>query len=288
MKRFQKRLVREMSRYNDTFARLSGRREGALIPFVVLGDPDFETSQKILGVLCEKADILELGFPFSDPIADGKRIQAADQRALSAGISVEKCFELIKGVRAKNPSIPIGLLLYYNLVYTNGCGNFLKRAKDAGVDGILIADMPVEESGAIAKLCRKIGIEQIFIVAQTTDGKRMKKILRVAAGFVYVVGVLGVTGERRDVGDAALETIRRAKAASRIPVCMGFGISEPSHVEKVIRAGADGAIIGSALEAVIERNLGDREKMIAEISAFIEKLKGATKAYETDKASSGN
>ncbi len=265
-----------MDRYGKMFGKLRGKNEGAFIPFVVLGDPDFNASKKIVGALSESADALELGFPFSDPIADGKRIQVADQRALEAGINSDKCFEIIRGIRARNSEIPIGLLLYYNLVYSNGVKGFLVKAKEAGVDGILIADMPIEESHEVLKEAGKIGLKMIFTVAPTTNDRRIREISAKASGFMYVVGLLGVTGERKDIKDSALELVKRVKKNSKLPACIGFGISMPEHVKKIISAGADGAIVGSAIEAVIERNLGNEGAMISELKDFCAKLKAAT------------
>lgn len=266
-----------MSLYKQTFEELNKKNEKAFIPFIVLGDPDYNTSKKILDVIAKEADCLELGFPFSDPIADGKRIQAADERALKAKINTDKCFELIKYIRKKNKDIPIGLLLYYNLVYSNGTENFLKKAKSAGVNGILIADMPIEESGSMQKLCEKHDLEQIFIVSPLTKGSRMQKILSKSKGFVYVVSVLGVTGERKKIKRSTIDLIKRIKKHSKTPICVGFGISTTEHVKKVIREGADGAIVGSAIEAIIEKNLKNKNKMFKELTHFVKKIKGATK-----------
>ncbi|MCR4369232.1 MAG: tryptophan synthase subunit alpha, partial [archaeon] len=247
-----------MSRYAKKFAELRAKKEGALIPFVVLGDPDFETSRAIVHALAKNADILELGFPFSDPIADGARIQAADERSLKSGMDSDKCFELIANVRASNPTTPIGLLLYYNLVYRYGIEKFLKKAKQSGVDGVLVADMPLEESAEFNSLCKKIGIEEIFIVAPTTPAKKIVRIAKKASGFIYVVGVMGVTGERKGIEDSTVRLVKKIRSKTKLPVCVGFGISSAKDVQKVIGAGAHGAIVGSAIEAVIEKNLGDK------------------------------
>lgn len=265
-----------MSLYKKMFAELKKKNEKAFIPFVVLGDPDFETSRKVLDVLAKNADALELGFPFSDPIADGKRIQAADERSLKSKTTPEKCFALIKEVRKNHKNIPIGLLLYYNLVFSNGTENFLKKAKAAGVDGILVADMPIEEASEFNSICKRIDLDQIFIVAPTTDSKRMKKIASKASGFVYTVGILGVTGERKSVATDTLSLINRIKKNSKIPVCVGFGISTPEHVKKIVGQGADGAIVGSAIEGIIEKNLKNRKKLFLELEKFVSAMKGAT------------
>ena len=266
-----------MSRYSKLFGQLRKKNEGAFVAFTVLGDPEFSTSGKILRAMASHADILELGLPFSDPIADGKRIQAADERSLRAGMSVQKCFSLIKHVRARFPQKPIGLLVYYNLVYSNGADKFLRHAKDAGVDSVLIADMPLEESAGFNRLCRKNGIEQIFIVAPTTGKARMKKILSRCRGFAYAVGVVGVTGERSSVQGSTVEMVKRIRSAgASVPVCVGFGVSKPEHVRRIISAGADGVIVGSAIEAIIEKNLKSRKNMIERIGKFCASMKGAS------------
>ncbi|HLC79682.1 MAG TPA: tryptophan synthase subunit alpha [archaeon] len=267
--------MKSQGRYAQTFFELAKKQKGAFIPFVVLGDPTFEDSKKVLRVLARNADCLELGFPFSDPIADGKRIASADQRSLKSGMSTEKCFELISQLRSENSKIPIGLLLYYNLVYTNGAEKFLKRAKECGVDGILIADMPLEESGEIKKLCKKIGLDLIFIISPLTGVARMKKILKCAGGFVYIVGVLGVTGERKSIEDGTIDLLQQVKKNTSLPCCIGFGISEPSHVEKIIKSGSDGAIVGSAIEAIIEKNIGNESQMLLELENFAKEMNGA-------------
>ncbi len=273
-----------MNRYERVFGGLKSKNEGAFIPFVVLGDPDFETSKKILSVLVRNADCLELGFPFSDPIADGPRIQAADQRALISGVSVSKCFELVKYVRGLNDCVPIGLLVYYNLVFNMGVREFVRRAVECGVDGLLIADLPFEESGFVNKVCREFGLSQIFIVSPTTSKDRCLRIASKCTGFLYVVSVLGVTGERDSV-DSARSVVKRVKSFLKLngsdfelPVCVGFGISNPDQVFEVIRIGADGAICGSAVEAIVEKNLGDTNKLLRELEGFVVAMRSAAKS----------
>jgi len=265
-----------MNRYKITFEKLRQKKQGAFIPFVVLGDPDFETSKKILEKMVKHADCIELGFPFSDPIADGKRIQAADERAINAGINPDKCFELIKHVRSINKEIPIGLLIYYNIVFTSGINNFLAKTKKAGVDAILVADMPLEESSEFNSKCISSGIEQVFIAAPTTGKERLAKIISKSTAFVYVVGVLGVTGERKNVDSSAGRIVSSIKNISKIPACVGFGISKPEHVKKIIGEGADGAIVGSAVEAIIEENLCNKKIMLEKLDAFFKAIKNAT------------
>ncbi len=266
-----------MGRFGKMFEELGKRREGAFIPFVVLGDPGVRVSEKILDVLSRHADALELGLPFSDPIADGKRIQLADQRALKAGANTDKCFSVLRGLREKNNRIPIGLLVYYNLVLRYGPERFLRKAKKSGADAVLVADLPVEEAQGFRKLCRKNGLDEAFIVAPTTGKERMKKIIGAARGFVYAVSVLGVTGERSNVLESTALLVKKIKKISGIPVCVGFGVSKPGHARKIISMGADGVIVGSAVEAVIENNLGNTEKMLKKIAEFAFAMKRAAK-----------
>ncbi len=265
-----------MNRYEKRFAELKKNGKKALMPFVVLGDPDYETSSEILKEMMKHADALELGFAFSDPIADGKTIQAADVRALDSGINPDKCFELIKEIRKIDNDIPIGLLVYYNLIYANGIDNFYKKAKDAGVDGILAADAPIEEAGPLLKSAKKFGINQIFLVTPTITPERLKTILASASGFVYLVALLGVTGARKELGAETVSLIKKVRPETKLPICVGFGISEPEHVKKVCDAGADCAIVGSAVEKIIEKNLGNKEKMLSEVSDYLSKMKNAT------------
>ena len=265
------------NRYEKTFGLLKRKKEGAFIPFVMLGDPNEKTSLDVVKTLIENgADVLELGLPFSDPIADGKVIQAADQRALAKKFNVAKAFSLIKKIRAFNAEVPIGLLVYSNLINNMGVEKFYKSAKDVGVDGVLAADVPVEEAEPFTAAARKTGIRQVFLVAPTTTSARMKKIFPKAGGFVYAVSLLGVTGTRRSLNKEVFALIRNAKRNTRLPVCVGFGISQPEHVKELIKAGADGAIVGSAIVKMIEKNLGNRKNMLIGIAGFCRKMKKAT------------
>lgn len=266
------------SRYEKRFAELGEKGEKAFIPFVVLGDPDEKTSFEILKRIAKSADCLELGIPFSDPIADGKTIQAADQRALDTGMNTDKAFKLIAKMRKHDSEIPIGLLVYYNLVYRRGITKFYKDAKKAGVDGILIADMPIEESVPALKVSKRTGIDQIFLITQTTGNERMKKIAEKAAGFIYIVALLGVTGARTSLKKATLELVKRASKFTKLPLCVGFGVSKPDHAKALVKSGADGVIVGSAVEKVIEKNIKNKRKMLKAVSNFCEKMRRATKS----------
>lgn len=262
-------------RYKNKFKELKEKNQGALAPFVVIGDPDYDTSLEIVRALVDGgADILELGLPFSDPIADGPTIQLADKRALEKEINTDKIVEFIRDVR-KFTDIPIGLLVYYNLVYQRGIEKFYQDFKEAGVDSVLIADMPIEESDRVVEVARSSNIDQIFIATQLTSNKRLKDLTKIGNGFIYVVSRLGVTGARADLQQSTLDLIKRIKPLTDLPLCVGFGISKPEHVKAVLAAGANGAITGSAVVKLIEKNLGDKDKMLDEIKGFVSEMKGA-------------
>ncbi len=266
-----------MHRYEKRIAELKKGKEKAFIPFVVLGDPDYKTSVKIIKKLINYADILELGMAFSDPIADGKTIQAADVRALNSGMTPKRAFKLIKEIRKLNMKIPIGLLVYYNLIYRRGIDCFYKDAKKAGVDSILAADVPIEEATPLLKAAEKHKINQIFLITPTTTQKRMKKILMHTSGFVYMVTLLGVTGARKKLGQETIKLIKGVRPLTKLPICAGFGISRPEHVRAVIKSGADGAIVGSAIVDLIAKNLRNKKKMLDDIAYFAREMKKATK-----------
>ena len=263
--------------YKKTFSKLRRKKEKALVPFVVIGDPDYNTSLKIVKTIIDSgADVLELGFPFSDPIADGPTIQAADVRSLKKGINTDKCFKFIKKIR-EITDIPIGLLVYYNLIYQRGTKKFFYDCKLARVTSVLAADTPVEESDEIISAARKHKIDTVFIVSPLTDNKRLKLILKKCRGFVYIVSRLGVTGARTDLKESTLNLIRRVRKKTKLPLCVGFGISKPEHIQAVCKAGADGAIVGSAVAKIIEDNQKIKKSMLKKIESYITSLKEATK-----------
>ena len=264
--------------YEAAFERTKVKKEGSFIPFVVAGDPDFETSLKIVKVFVENgADALEIGFPFSDPVADGPTVQLADIRALKAGMTTERGFEFIRRIR-EFTDIPIGVLTYYNLIYKMGLDKFYEMAKDNGANAILAADLPPEESGDAVKAARKNNVQQIFMVAQTTSNERLQEITKLCSGFLYVVAVMGITGARSEIKTTTVELIRRIKSHSDIPISVGFGISKPEHVKEVISAGADGAIVASAILNIITENLENKEEMLQKVGKFCAELKEATKS----------
>lgn len=266
------------NRYNRMFAKLKEKSEGAFIPFVMLGDPDAETSLAIMRTLAENgADALELGIPFSDPVADGPVIQAAAARALTAGSTPQSAFELISAVRKEFPEIPIGLLVYANLVVSRGAEDFYAKAQTAGVDSILISDAPSVESPEFLRVARTYGIDQIFIVPPNADERKLREIATLGSGYVYYLGRAGVTGADTEMANPESEKMRILADAGAPPIVVGFGISTPEHVTVSLQAGADGAISGSAVVKIIAGNLTDKEAMCRGLAEFTTRMKTATK-----------
>ncbi|MFC1690781.1 tryptophan synthase subunit alpha [Nanoarchaeota archaeon] len=266
-----------MSRYKKTFKELAKKKQKAFIPFTVVGDPDYKTSIEIVKAMVENgADILELGFPFSDPIADGPTIQAADVRALKKKINTDDCFKFIEDVR-KFTKIPIGLLVYSNIIYQRGIDKFYKDAAQAGADSILCTEVPPEEAEEYIAAAKKNKIDTVFIATELTSNERLNDIVKKTTGFVYVVARLGVTGAQKELGSATVETLMRIRPLTKLPLCVGFGISEPKHAKQVIKAGADGVIVGSQIVKIIEKNLKNKNKMIKEVGNFVKKMKEACK-----------
>lgn len=259
-----------MTTYKETFA---GLDRAALIPFFVIGDPDFDTGLSVVKAAIDAgADVLELGIPFSDPIADGPTIQKADIRALRAGMTVEKALDFIKQVTDYKP-IPIGLLVYYNLVYQYGTEKFLRDFKSAGGSSVLVADLSIDDADEIAIPAESAGLETVFMVTPVTPDVRAKRIAEKTTGFIYTVSLLGVTGARKSLSDMVKPLVTRLKELTDVPICVGFGISTPEHAKEIASAGADGVIIGSRIVKMIEDNLDDKQKMLSEITEFITQVK---------------
>jgi len=264
-----------MKMYSEVFAELRVEERAALIPFFVIGDPDFDTSLAIVKTAIDSgADILELGIPFSDPIADGPTIQKADIRAMAGGMTVRKALEFIRKVKSFK-DIPIGLLMYYNLIYQYGTEKFCKDFHQAGVNSILVADLSIDDADEITGLAISSGLDTVFMVTPNTTPDRMKQIAAKTTGFIYTVSLLGVTGSREKISDVVEGLIGKLKKLASVPVCVGFGISTPEHAAAIAKAGADGVIIGSKIVELIEANLDSRGKMLAEISTFLREVKGA-------------
>jgi tryptophan synthase alpha chain len=265
------------NRYQTQFARLNEQNEGAFVPFVTLGDPNLTTSLNIIKTLIDAgADALELGFPFSDPIADGPVIQAANIRALEAKVTTTDCFELISQVREYAPAMPIGLLLYSNLVMARGIDAFYATAKQAGVDSVLIADVPVRESEPFRKAAKANGIDAIFIAAPNSPPETLKKVAAYSSGYTYLLSRAGVTGTDTVVEMPTGGFVKELTEYKTPPPLLGFGISTPDHVKQALDNGAQGAICGSAIVKIIEGNLTNEPAMLAALSAFVKTMKAAT------------
>lgn len=259
-----------MKTYKQTFAELKG---AALIPFFVIGDPDFDTSLAIVKAAIDAgADILELGIAFSDPVADGPTIQKADLRAMAAGMTVKKALDFIAKVKA-HKDIPIGLLMYYNLIFQYGTKVFFEDFHKAGVNSVLVADLTIDDAEEIIVPATAAGLDTVFMVTPNTTDERIKTIASKTTGFIYTVSLLGVTGTRTSLSDSVEPLVQRLKKLTSVPICVGFGISEPAHAAAVAAAGADGVIIGSKIVKLIEDNLQDKKKMLAEVSGFIASVK---------------
>ncbi len=266
-----------MTRYQTTFARLQDEKRGAFVPFVTLGDPSPELSLAIIDTLVQNgADALELGFPFSDPLADGPVIQGANLRARASGTTPSVCFEMLTQVRAKYPQLPIGLLVYANLVYANGMDNFYAKAKDAGVDSVLIADVPVEEAGPFIESARAHGIAPIFIAPPNADSETLKRVSEAGSGYTYLLSRAGVTGTDSKAGKPVGEVLKALAEFNAPPPLLGFGVSSPDQVRAAIESGAAGAISGSAVVKIIEQHQTEPEVMLTKLAEFTSAMKAAS------------
>jgi len=255
-----------MDRIAQTFARARSENRACFVAYLCAGDPDFETSVEACRTLVQNGvDILELGVPFSDPLADGLTNQLAAQRALESGMTAARVFELVRRIRSFS-EIPIVFYTYYNLVFSNGVEAYIAAAKAAGVDGVLTLDLPPEESSDVAVACRKHGLKTVFIVAPTTPATRLPKIAAAATGFIYYVSREGVTGVRDQVAANIPEALASIRAAITLPVVVGFGISSRAHVAQVA-ASADGVVVGSALVNCIRDNLKDKTRIAPALAA---------------------
>ena len=260
-----------MSRYEAMFARLRARGEGAFGAFVMLGDPDLETSADILDALVQGGvDMLEVGIPFSDPIADGPVIQAAATRALAAGVRTADCLALLAAFRARHPAVPVGILTYANLVLARGRDAFYRAAAAAGVDSVLVADVPLFEAEPFAAAARAHGVAPVLIAALNTPAERLKRIAELGGGYTYCVARAGVTGADSEVRLDHRPMLETLEARGAPPPVLGFGISQPRHVEAALAAGAAGAISGSAIVALLA------EGRQSELAGFVSAMKAAT------------
>jgi len=243
------------TRIDRRFAALKQAGRAALVTFITAGDPDFDTARDILLGLPEAgADVIELGMPFSDPMADGPSIQAASVRALAAGQNMVKTLELVRAFRTDNETTPIVLMGYYNPIYVYGVDRFLADAKTAGVDGLIIVDVPPEADDELCLPAVEKGLNFIRLATPTTDDKRLPRVLQNTSGFVYYVSITGITGAAAPVIADVHAQVRRIKSTTALPVVVGFGVRTPEQVSE-IAAGSDGVVVGTALVNAIAESL---------------------------------
>jgi tryptophan synthase alpha chain len=262
-----------MSRIRKTFEHLHASGKKALIPFITAGYPDISTTEKCIFRLEQSgADLIELGVPFSDPMADGPVIQAASEYALSRGTTLKMILRLVKRVRRKT-ELPILLMGYYNPFFSFGLKKFADEAKNAGVDGVLVVDLPPEEAGPMKAETDRTGLDLIFLLAPTSDDSRIKLIAKNATGFIYYVSLTGVTGIRSQLDKDIRKQVIQIKKKSNLPVGIGFGISTPGQAKKVGHW-ADGVVVGSAIIKIIE-NSTTPEAIIKNVGQFVLSLKKA-------------
>lgn len=254
-----------MSRIKDVFK--GGRK--ALIPYVTVGYPDIDATLKVVPLLAQSgADIIELGIPFSDPLADGVTIQQASFQALKNGVTVRKCLE-IAGEISKRVSVPLVFMTYYNPVFSYGVAEFCRDCAGSGVDGLIIPDLPPDEGGPLETACQKNGIDLIYLLAPTSTDDRIRLVARKSRGFIYLVSVTGVTGARTKLPGSLKDFIDRVRRVARLPLCVGFGISTPEQAREVARL-ADGVIVGSKIIQLLEKGDG-----FASLQKFVISLRQA-------------
>ncbi len=258
---------------HDRYAALFAREPRVFVPFLVLGDPDLETSEALVeAAIAGGADALELGIPFSDPIADGPVIQDAAVRARAAGVTPASAFALVAAVRARHPELPVGLLVYANLVVARGRDAFYGRARDAGIDSVLVADVPLGEADPFVASARRHAIAPIFVAPPDARDATVRRIAELGAGYTYILGRAGVTGEGSEPLPPSPELIAAVRRHRAPPPLVGFGVARPEHVTRAVAAGAAGAISGSALVARIAR-APDREAKLRVTEEFVRSMK---------------
>lgn len=269
-----------MSRLARTFARLEDRAEGALVGYLMGGDPDIARCKDYFAALLDGGvDILEVGIPFSDPIADGPTIQRASTRALAAKATPARVLDVVDDLRARGVETPILLMTYANILFARGWDRFAQDAKVAGADGFIVPDLPADESDALVEPCRRLGLDVVQLAAPSTPKARLAPIVERSSGFLYLVARYGVTGAHSRVDASLGALVRRVKplcAAKRLPLAVGFGLSEPSDVRAVLDAGADAAVVGSAFVQRVER--GEDPKALRDAARTLKAVTRARKA----------
>jgi tryptophan synthase alpha chain len=274
--------MKTTTRIDACFAALKKDKRAALVTFVSAGDPDLATSEKILsGLPAAGADIIELGMPFSDPMADGPAIQASSLRALKAGHNMHKTLDMVRRFRAKDMKTPIVLMGYYNPIYVYGNERFIADAKAAGVDGLIVVDVPPEADDELCLPAVDAGLNFIRLATPTTDAKRLPAVLKNTSGFVYYVSITGITGAAAPVATDVHEQVTRIKGQTPLPVVVGFGVRTGPQA-KAISKGADGVVVGSALVSVIDKSLGSKgeatPKTVSGVLDLVSELSAALRA----------
>lgn len=268
----------ENNRICCKFRQLVLENRPALICYVVAGYPTLKYTEEIVSTIVESgADIVEIGIPFSDPVADGPTIQQASTVALKNGTTPQKCLELVGAVREKFPRLPLLIMTYSNIVFRSGLEEFLRTSRLKGVDGFILPDLELTESYSYVTAASKLKMATVFLASPNTDASRLKKIMEVCSGFLYVVSVYGTTGSRAEYEDYTFQSIRRIKEITegKIPIAVGFGISRPDQVISLVNSGADAVIIGSAIiDRIAARHPNDKHKLV-NLRAFVEQLREA-------------
>jgi len=260
----------QANRLSSTMAALKARGGRALIPYVMAGDPDPQATERLVDLLAASgADVIELGVPFSDPIADGPVNQRAGLRALAHGMGLGPALALVSRVRRRT-EVPLVFMTYYNLVLKYGLEAFCRDAAAAGLDGLIVADLPPEEAGDLIAEARRVGLATIFLLAPTSTDDRIRAVAAASTGFIYCVSRAGVTGVREELPEGLRELVARIRAHTSGPICVGFGISSPDQVHAVAEV-ADGVIVGSALVKMIE----DAPEALERVGTFVRSLKAA-------------
>jgi tryptophan synthase alpha chain len=273
-----------MSRLAATFARLKKEGRSAFVPFITAGDPDMETSFSILEQLpaCG-ADIIELGAPFSDPMADGPAVQASSMRALKAGATMAKVLQMVARFRKADKATPIVLMGYYNSIHAYGTAKFVHDVAQAGVDGLIVVDLPIEEDEVLRLPARAQGVDLIRFVTPTTDDARLKRIVADASGYLYYVSVAGVTGTKSVPEDEVRAAMDRVRAATNLPCTVGFGIRTPQQAAAIAPM-ADGVVVGSAIVSLVAAHQAHgKDRIVAEVLELARALAGSTHAARHDK-----
>jgi tryptophan synthase alpha chain len=265
-----------MNPIDALFQRLRAAKRAAFMPFVTTGDPDLAFTRELLPAAASAgADLFEVGFPFSDPIADGPVIQASYTRALDKGLKLADVFTALKDVSSQPKwETPLVAMASYSLMYRKGPGAFIEAAQAAGVSGAVVPDLPVEEAEELSKLARERDFKLVLLVTPTTSPQRAEKVVKACGGFVYVVSVVGITGAREALPTALREQLKRLRTMTDLPLCVGFGVSKPEHVRE-LKEIADGVIVGSAVVKKLEAAATDRAKALADVAQLVKELRAA-------------